>query len=203
MAFFSQGGSITVITGCMYSGKTDELLRLVRRAEIAGRRVIVIDHAVNDRIGGGQIRSRSNATADATALATSAEIPAIVAAGRAQVIAIEEAQFFDKGLVNVVARLASEGRQVIVSGLDTDFAARPFGPMPALLAIADDVRKLTAICHVCGSEQATRTQRLIDGVPVTDPDAPLVVIGGMDGDSEAHVESYEARCRRCYVHRGE
>ena len=138
MAFFSQGGSITVITGCMYSGKTDELLRLVRRAEIAGRRVIVIDHAVNDRIGGGQIRSRSNATADATALATSAEIPAIVAAGRAQVIAIEEAQFFDQGLVNVVARLASEGRQVIVSGLDTDFAARPFGPMPALLAIADE-----------------------------------------------------------------
>ena len=198
---FSQGGSITVIAGCMYSGKTDELLRLVRRAEIAGRRVIVIDHAVNDRVGGGQIRSRSNATADATAVATSADIPAIVGPGRAQVIAIEEAQFFDEGLVQVVARLANEGRQVIISGLDTDFAARPFGPMPALLAIADEARKLTAICHVCGSEQATRTQRLLDGVPITDPDAPLVVIGGMDEDGQPHVESYEARCRRCYVQR--
>jgi thymidine kinase len=200
---FSQGGSITVISGCMYSGKTDEMLRLVRRAEIAGRRVIVFDHAVNDRVGGNQIRSRSNATANATAVASSAEIPAIAAKGRAQVIAIEEAQFFDEGLVNVVARLANEGRQVIVSGLDTDFAARPFGPMPELLAIADEVRKLTAICHICGSEQATRTQRLLDGVPVTDPDAPLVVIGGMDADGAEHVEAYEARCRRCYVHRGE
>lgn len=199
---FSQGGSITVIAGCMYSGKTDELLRLVRRAEIAGRRVMIIDHSVNDRVGGGQIRSRSNATADATSVASSAEIPALVAKDRVQVIAIEEAQFFDLDLVDVVARLAEEGRQVIVSGLDTDFAARPFGPMPALLAIADEARKLTAICHVCGSEQATRTQRLIDGVPVTDPHAPLVVIGGLDADGPMHVESYEARCRRCYVHRG-
>ena len=200
---FSQGGSITVIAGCMYSGKTDELLRLVRRAEIAGRRVIVIDHAVNDRVGGGQIRSRSNATWNATAVAGAADIPATVARDRAQVVAIEEAQFFDEGLVNVVAWLADEGRHVIVSGLDTDFAARPFGPMPALLAIADDVRKLTAICHICGSEQATRTQRLVDGVPVTDPDAPLVVIGGLDENGAGPVESYEARCRRCYVQRRE
>jgi thymidine kinase len=107
--------------------------------------------------------------------------------GNADIVAIEEGQFWDDGLAAVVEQLADAGKQVLVTGLDQDFRGEPFGPMPALMALADQVTKLTAICMVCG-EPATRTQRLIDGQPAP-ADSPLIMVGGM-GD-----EKYEARCR--------
>jgi thymidine kinase len=114
-----------------------------------------------------------------------AQIPGVV--GNADIVAIEEGQFWDTGLAAIVEQLADAGKQVLVTGLDQDFRGDPFGPMPALMALADQVTKLTAICMVCG-EPATRTQRLIDGRPAS-ADSPLIMVGGM-GD-----ERYEARCR--------
>jgi thymidine kinase len=121
----------------------------------------------------------------------SSAIPAIVSTERAGVVAIDEAQFFDTELPAMCEVLADEGRSVLVSGLDRDFLGRPFGPMPALLALADQVTKLTAICTVCGAD-ATRTQRLVAGRPAASDD-PLIVVGGM------HDDRYEARCRAHHV----
>jgi thymidine kinase len=129
--------------------------------------------------------SRSGAQHQAVTVETSAEIEGLV--GDADIVAVEEGQFFDEALPDVVERLADSGKQVVVTGLDRDFRGIPFGPMPRLMALADQVTKLTAICVVCG-EPATRTQRLIDGAPAP-AESPLIVIGGM-GD-----ETYEARCR--------
>ncbi len=129
--------------------------------------------------------SRSGAEHTALSVDDSAALEKL--AGEADIVAVEEGQFFDERLPDVVSRLADAGKQVVVTGLDTDFRGIPFGPMPRLMALADQVTKLTAICMVCG-EQATRTQRLIDGQPAP-ADSPLIVIGGM-GD-----ETYEARCR--------
>jgi thymidine kinase len=185
------GGWIHVIAGCMFSGKTDELLRLVRRAEIAGRRIVLLRPIVDDRTPGESVESRSGMAFRARPVPGSADIPPIVTAVRASVVAIDEAQFFDAGLPEVAGLLASEGRSVIVSGLDQDFLGRPFASMPALLALADQVTKLTAICTVCGAD-ATRTQRLVGGRPAAEDD-PLIVVGGMNDDR------YEARCRAHHV----
>ncbi|MDP9273282.1 MAG: thymidine kinase [Chloroflexota bacterium] len=183
---FYTSGWVHVICGCMFCGKTDEMLRLLRRFAIAGRRVILIKPRLDTRADDVTVVSRSGAHHRALAVDDSSQIEALV--GDADIVAIEEGQFFDDGLPDVVERLADGGRQVLVTGLDRDFRGIPFGPMPRLMALADQVTKLTAICVVCG-EQATRTQRLIDGraAPV---DSPLIVIGGM-GD-----ERYEARCRQ-------
>jgi thymidine kinase len=185
------GGWIHVITGCMFSGKTDEVLRLLRRAEIAGRRVVLARPAMDDRTEAGSVESRSGVAYRARAVADSSEIPPIVTIERASVVAIDEAQFFDEGLPAIAELLAAEGRSVIVSGLDQDFLGRPFASMPTLLAIADQVTKLSAICTVCGSE-ATRTQRMVAGRPAA-ADDPLIVVGGMNDDR------YEARCRAHHV----
>jgi len=184
-------GWIHVITGCMFSGKTDEMLRLIRRAEIAGRRVLLVRPAMDDRTAAGAVQSRSGVTWQAEAVADSSEIPPRVTAERASVVAIDEAQFFDDGLPEIAELLAAEGRSVLVSGLDQDFLGRPFNAMPTLLALADQVTKLTAICTVCGAE-ATRTQRLVGGRPAA-ADDPLIVVGGMNDDR------YEARCRAHHV----
>ena len=184
-------GWIHVITGCMFSGKTDELLRHLRRAEIAGRRIVLIRPAVDDRTPQGTVASRSGVAFAARAVPDSSAIPAIVSAERASLVAIDEAQFFDAGLPEICELLASEGRNVLVSGLDQDFLGRPFNAMPTLLALADQVSKLTAICTVCG-EDATRTQRMVAGRPAAKDD-PLIVIGGMADDR------YEARCRAHHV----
>ena len=186
-----QGGWIHVIAGCMFSGKTDELLRLLRRAEIAGRRIILVRPTVDDRTPPEQVESRSGVAFRARAVADSSEIPAIVSAERASVVAIDEAQFFDLGLPDIAELLAAEGRTVVVSGLDQDFLGRPYNAMPTLLALADQVTKLTAICTVCGAE-ATRTQRMVGGRPAA-ADDPLIVVGGM------HDDRYEARCRAHHV----
>ena len=184
-------GWIHVIAGCMFSGQTDQLLRLLRRAEIAGRRVILVRPTIDDRTSPEVVESRSGVAFRARAVASSADIPALVSRERSSVVAIDEAQFFDQGIVEIAELLAAEGRMVILSGLDQDFLGRPFGPLPQLLALADEVTKLTAICTVCGAE-ATRTQRLVGGRPAGRDD-PLIVVGGLDD------EKYEARCRAHHV----
>ena len=187
-------GHIQVIAGCMYSGKTDELLRLLRRAEIARRRILLVRPVLDDRTELETVRSRSGAAYHSKAVADPTEIESLAKDAWADMIAVEEAQFFPIALVEVVERLAAAGRTVILSGLNTDFRGRPFGPMPLLMAIADGVTSLSAICTVCG-EEATRTQRLIDGRPAG-ADEPLVVVGGVSPDRPtARRETYEARCR--------
>jgi thymidine kinase len=182
---FYTAGWVHVICGCMFCGKTDEMLRLLRRFSIAGRTIVLVKPRLDTRTDDGTVISRSGAHHTAHAVDGSGQIEALV--GDADIVAIEEGQFFDERLPEVVSRLADAGRQVLVTGLDQDFRGIPFGPMPRLMALADQVTKLTAICVVCG-EPATRTQRLIDGQPAP-ADSPLIVIGGM-GD-----EKYEARCR--------
>jgi thymidine kinase len=189
------GGWITLLCGPMASGKTEELIRLLRRAEIAGRRVLVLDHAIDTRTGRGRIESRSGVAFASRSVETSEAIPAVIAETDPDVIGVEEAEFFDDGIVDVVDRLADEGRQVILTGLDRDFRGWPFGPMPRLLTIADEVVKLTAICVRCKGV-ATRTQRLINGRPAP-ADSPTIVVGGLN-DPRGKPEAYEARCRRCH-----
>ena len=186
--FFTHGW-VHVIAGCMFCGKTDEMLRLLRRFSIAGRQVVLVKPRLDTRTDEVTVVSRSGAEHRAVTVDHSAEIE--VAVGQADIVAIEEGQFFDEALPEVVEALAASGKQVIVTGLDRDFRGIPFGAMPRLLALADQVTKLTAICMVCG-EPATRTQRLIDGEPAP-ADSPLIVIGGL-GD-----ETYEARCRLHHV----
>jgi thymidine kinase len=182
-----------VIAGCMSSGKTDEVLRLLRRAEIARRRILLVRPDVDDRTPPEYAESRSKARYPSTPVPKRDPVEILTLARERDVdlIGIEEAQFFDASLVQVVETLRQSGRHVIVSGLNTDFAGRPFGPMPQLLALADEITMLTAICVVCG-ETATRTQRLVGGRPAAIDD-PLIVIGGFEAPA---METYEARCLR-------
>lgn len=180
-------GSLTVITGSMFAGKTETLIRLLRRALYARRKVQVFKHALDSRSETAEIRSHDGALHEASAVSTSKEILSLVEAS-VDVVAIEEAQFFDDGIVEVCEELADRGYEVIVTGLDTDFRGKPFGPMPALLAEADEVVKLRAICARCGRD-ASRSQRLVDGKPAP-VSGPTIRVGAE--------ESYEARCRHCH-----
>ena len=177
-------GSLTVITGSMFSGKTEELIRRVRRALYARRSVQVFKPAVDTRSDETVIRSHNGIRHLAVAAASSTNLMSQVDPNT-DIIAIEEVQFFDAGIVEVCRQLADQGHQVIVAGLDMDFRGCPFGPMPMLLAIADEIVKLRAICAKCGMD-ASRSQRLIDGKPAP-ASAPTVLIGAQ--------EHYEARCR--------
>ena len=182
-----------VIAGCMSSGKTDELLRLLRRAEIAKRRILLVRPDVDDRTPADYAESRSKARYPSSPVPKGEPVQMLSLARERDVdlIGIEEAQFFDDSLPRVVETLRQSGRLLIASGLNTDFAGRPFGPMPTLLALADEITMLSAICVVCG-ETATRTQRLVGGRPAAIDD-PLIVIGGFEAPA---VETYEARCLR-------
>jgi thymidine kinase len=180
-------GSLTVITGSMFSGKTEELIRRLRRALYARRRVQVFKHALDTRSEPTEIRTHNGVLHEAVAASTSDELLERVEQ-TTDVVAVEEAQFFDEGIVGVCRHLADAGHDVIVVGLDIDFRGRPFGPMPALLAEADEVVKLRAICARCGRD-ASRSQRLIDGRPAP-ASAPTILVGAQ--------ESYEARCRHCH-----
>ncbi len=182
-----------VIAGCMSSGKTDELMQLLRRAEVARRRVILFRPDVDDRTPPEYTESRSKARYPSVLVPKSepARILSLARERDADLVGIEEAEFFDDRIIDTVQTLRTSGRHVIVSGLNLDFAGRPFGPMPTLLALADQITMLTAICVVCG-ETATRTQRLVSGRPAA-VDDPLIVVGGFD---ETAVETYEARCLR-------
>lgn len=178
-------GSVEVITGSMFSGKTDELIRRLRRAKIARQKIQVFKPSVDTRYGEAKVTSHAGTDFDATPVAAAGAIFERLASDTT-VVAIDEAQFFDGGLAGVVQGLADRGLRMIVAGLDTDFRGEPFGPMPTLMAQAERVDKLHAICMVCG-DAASRTQRLVDGRPAR-YDEPIVVVGASD--------LYEARCRR-------
>ena len=180
-------GSLTVITGSMFSGKTEELIRRLRRALYARQSVQVFKHALDTRSELTEIRTHNGVLHEAIAVSTSDELLKKVEL-TTDVVAIEEAQFFDEGIVVVCRHLADSGHEVIVAGLDMDFRGRPFGPMPLLLAETDEVVKLRAICARCGRD-ASRSQRLIDGQPAPSS-APTILVGAQ--------ESYEARCRHCH-----
>ena len=178
-------GSLEVICGSMFCGKTEELIRRLRRARIAKQKVQVFKPVIDNRYDHMKVTSHSGLDVDAFPVASSAEIFEKLDPD-ATVIGVDEAQFFDDGVVDVVEDLANRGLRVIVTGLDTDFRGEPFACMPELMARAEKVDKLRAICMVCG-EDATRTQRLVNGEPARYND-PIVVVGAQ--------EMYEARCRK-------
>jgi thymidine kinase len=181
-------GWIEVVTGVMFSGKSEELIRRVRRALIARKRVQLFKSSLDDRYAGvGHISSHDGSGVQAVPIRSSLEL-ARLAHPATQVFGIDEVQFLDDGVVEVLDMLADRGARVIVAGTDMDFRGEPFGPMPRLLTVAETVDKLHAICVVCGNP-ATRNQRLVDGLPAP-YDAPTIQVGG--------AESYEARCRHCH-----
>ncbi len=177
-------GSIEVICGSMFSGKTDELIRRLVRANIARQKVQVFKPAIDVRYAAEKVTSHAGADFDAIPVEKAADIIAKVDADTT-VIGIDEAQFMDNDVVRVAQELAELGKRVLVAGLDMDFRGEPFGPMPLLMAKAERVDKLHAICMVCG-EEASRTQRLVNGKPARYDD-PVVIVGA--------AELYEARCR--------
>ena len=187
-------GWLEVICGSMFSGKTEELLRRLRRAVIARQNVQLFKPAIDNRYGVTTVASHDGTKWEGSVVSDAAEILHLVRPDT-HVIAIDEVQFFDDAIVDVCDALALQGKRVIVAGLDMDFRGEPFGPMPKLMAKAESVRKLHAICMVCGGE-ASRTQRLINGQPAYYED-PIILIGAE--------ESYEARCRGCHQvpHRNE
>ncbi len=177
-------GRLEVITGPMFCGKTDELLRRLRRAIIAKQKIQVFKPGFDIRYGSEKVTSHAGNEYDAIPIENISEIPSLLENG-VTVVAIDEAQFFDEQIVPVVQDLVDQGIRVIIAGLDMDFRGVPFGSMPELLALAEFVDKLHAICMVCG-EEATRTQRLVDGEPAYFDD-PIIIVGAS--------EMYEARCR--------
>lgn len=178
-------GRIEVVCGPMFAGKTEELLRRVRRAVIAGRRVVVVSHALDTRGGTDRLASHAGLDYPSVAAAVPRDIEAHVSPGT-DVVAIDEAQFFGPGLVPVVARLADRGLVVIIAGLDVTFDGLPFEPLPTLMALAEQVDKLTAICSVCGEDAVFHIR--VGARPVGAKDLVAANVGG--------VESYQARCRR-------
>jgi len=186
-------GCIEVVCGSMFSGKTEELIRRVRRAHFARQRVLLFKPRIDNRYDDVKVVSHEGLKAEATAVSNSAELAAMVedvtrrANGNegelAHVIGIDEAQFFDEGIIGVAERLANAGMRVICAGLDQDFRGQPFGPMAALMSIAEFVTKLHAVCTRCGAA-ACRSQRLVG------TEGQLFVGGAAD---------YEPRCRRCFV----
>ncbi len=183
-----ESGWIEVICGVMFSGKSEELIRRVRRAMIARKEVQVFKSHLDARYAGiYQVSSHDGRTTEAVPVDTPEQIVRTLNE-RTQVVAIDEAQFLDASIVDVVTSIAAGGKRVILAGTDTDFRGEPFGAMPQLLAVAEVVDKLHAICVVCGNP-ASRNQRLIDGRPAR-YDSPTIMVGGD--------ESYEARCRSCH-----
>lgn len=180
-------GRIEVVCGSMFSGKTEELLRRVRRAEIARQKVQLFKPALDDRYNTDSITSHNGHQSIAENIERSRDILTRRQADTT-VIAVDEAQFIDKELVEVALQLAADNVRVIVAGLDMDFRGQPFGVMPQLMALAEEVTKLRAICVVCG-ETASHTQRLVNGRPATYED-PIILVGAK--------ETYEARCRKCH-----
>jgi len=178
-------GSIEVVCGSMFSGKTDELIRRLVRATIAKQRVQVFKPAIDVRYAVEKVTSHAGSNFDALPIEKAADIRKNLEADTT-VVGIDEAQFFDPEIVQVALELASKGIRVIVAGLDMDFRGEPFGPMPIFMSVAEHVDKLHAICMTCGDE-ASRTQRLVNGKPAC-YDGPVVIVGAS--------ELYETRCRK-------
>ncbi|WP_435333438.1 thymidine kinase [Haloarchaeobius sp. TZWWS8] len=195
MHAITNSGWIEVITGSMFSGKTEELLRRLRRAEIAGQEVAVFTPKLDHRYGEEVIGSHGGRSWEAVPVESEGEDvwEVLDHLNGEQVVAIDEANFFEPSLVDLCEHLADDGRRVIVSGLDQTFRGEPYEPVPQLMAMAEYVEKLQAICVECG-EPATRNQRLVDGEPAHRDD-PTTLVGAE--------ESYEARCRSCHTIRSE
>jgi thymidine kinase len=185
------GGWIEIICGSMFSGKTEELIRRLRRARIARQKVQVFKPAIDTRYADREVTSHNGLQIEATPVQGTADLRARIAPDTT-VVAVDEAQFFENDLIELCTALADQGLRVIVAGLDMDFRGEPFGPVPALMAQAEQVDKLQAICISCGGP-ASRTQRLIDGEPARYDD-PVILVGAS--------EVYEARCRGCHEVRG-
>ena len=181
-------GYIEVVIGPMYSGKSEELIRRLKRAKIAKQNVVVFKPVIDNRYSKEDVVSHSGYSINAIPIKNSSEIYNYINEDT-QVVGIDEVQFFDDKVVDVAIDLADKGIRIITAGLDMDFKGEPFGPTPRLLAVAEFVDKIQAICSVCG-QPATRSQRLINGQPAK-YDEPIIQVGA--------VESYEARCRKCHV----
>ncbi len=182
-------GWIEVIAGSMFAGKTEELLRRIKRIDYAKKSVVVFKPLIDTRYSSNEVVSHNNGRAKSIAITEPREIYEHLGTKLPYAIAIDEAQFMSRGLIDICEDLANRGVRVIVAGLDKDFRGEPFGVMPDLLARAEFVTKLDAICQVCGAP-ATRTQRIINGKPANYTD-PIILVGAQ--------EQYEARCRHCHV----
>jgi thymidine kinase len=181
-----RGGWLEVVCGPMFSGKSEEMIRRLRRAEIAGQRVLILKPRIDDRYDTVDVVSHAGVRMRGVAVGSAPELAAR-AAGH-EVVGIDEVQFFEPAIVETALALAEGGARVVAAGLDQDFRREPFGPMPRLLAHAEFVDKLQAVCHRCGGP-ATTTQRLVGGLPAP-YSGDTVVIGA--------AEQYEARCRDCH-----
>ncbi len=184
-------GRLEVVCGSMFSGKTEELMRKIKRSEYARQRVLVLKPQIDNRKSVTCIVSHDGRSRTAHALDSSdVAIQSVIEFAQAfDVIGIDEVQFFPDEIVRVIGKLIEMGKHVVAAGLDLDFRGEPFGIMPYLLAIADDVLKLKAICVVCAKD-AHQTQRLVNGQPARYSD-PIILVGAED--------FYEARCRNCFV----
>ncbi|KKQ15022.1 MAG: Thymidine kinase [Candidatus Daviesbacteria bacterium GW2011_GWA1_36_8] len=180
-------GKLIVVHGCMFSGKSSELIRLAERSRWARKKVLTFNHTTDIRYGQKLIASHNGEKLDAILIHSPREIKDYLDKS-VDVVVIDEGQFFDDSLIDVAQELNEQGITVIVGGLDTDFRAEPFHPMPTLIVMADEDIALTAICVECG-ENANRTQRLVNGLPAKYTD-PIILVGAD--------ELYEARCRACH-----
>ena len=185
---YSNSASIEVIVGPMYAGKTEELIRRIHRAEIAELKVLSFKPKIDNRYNGTAIVSHNGKEAVCYVVENVEEMRRIAEKEDFRVLSIDEIQFFDRTVVDFCQEVAERGKRVIVSGLDMDFKGEPFHPVPEMLAVAEHISKLTAICMKC-KMPATRTQRIVNGKPAKDSD-PVVLVGAK--------ESYEARCRTCH-----
>lgn len=184
MYIMKQSGWIELICGSMFSGKSEELIKRVSRAQFARQKIAVFKPAIDDRYAEEAVVSHNGSSVVARPVAHSRDIFTYLEDGL-EVIAIDEVQFFDNEIIDVAQHLADSGYRVILAGLDQDFRGEPFGPVPPLMALAESVTKLQAVCAVCGSA-ASRTQRLIDGTPAS-YNQPVILVGAS--------EAYEPRCR--------
>lgn len=182
-----KNGWIEVISGCMFAGKTEELIRRIKVLEFANRKVLVFKPKIDNRYSENKVVSHAGSHVNSIVINNSKEILEYLDE-KVEVVAIDEVQFFDKDIIEVCEHLANKGIRVMVAGLDMDFKAEPFGVMPTLCVTAEFVTKLTAVCNKCGAP-ATRTQRIINGNPASYFD-PIILVGAS--------ESYEARCRHCH-----
>ena len=181
-------GWIECICGSMFSGKSEELLRRIKRGVIAKQKVLLFKPSIDNRYDENRVSTHNGNSYDTISIEKSSDILNFVKDTKYDIIGIDEIQFFDNDIVKIINKLADDGIRVIVAGLDMDFKAEPFHPMPEIMAISEMVTKLHAVCNKCGKE-ASRSQRLINGKPAKYDD-PVVVIGAS--------ESYEARCRHCH-----
>ncbi len=180
-------GYIEVISGCMFAGKTEELIRRIKTLEFAKKNVLVFKPAIDNRYSNTKVVSHAGSSVESIVVPDARSILDFVK-DDTDVIAIDEIQFFDEDVLLVCDYLAKKGKRVMCAGLDTDFRAEPFGVMPRLITDAEFVTKLTAVCMKCGAP-ATRTQRLVNGRPAQYTD-PIIMVGA--------AEAYEARCRHCH-----